>query len=48
MLISRHRELIGDPDRVKQILIDSATDLGREKYFQGHGLVDVLRAMQSV
>jgi subtilisin family serine protease len=48
MLISRHRELIGDPDRVKQILIDSATDLGREKYFQGHGLVDVLRAMQSI
>ena len=48
MLISRHRELIGDPERVKQILLDSATDLGREKYFQGHGLVDVLRAMQSI
>jgi serine protease AprX len=48
MLISRHRELIGDPDRVKQILLDSATDLGREKYFQGQGLVDVLRAMQSI
>ena len=48
MLISRHRELIGDPARVKQILTDSATDLGREKYFQGHGLVDVLRAMQSI
>jgi serine protease AprX len=48
MLISRHRELIGDPARVKQILIDSATDLGREKYFQGYGLVDVLRAMQSI
>ena len=25
-----------------------ATDLGREKYFQGAGLVDVLRAIQSV
>lgn len=48
MLISRHRELIGNPKRVKQILLDSATDLGREKYFQGHGLVDVLRAMQSI
>ena len=48
MLLSRHRELIGDPDRVKQILLDSATDLGREKYFQGHGLVDVLRALQSI
>ena len=48
MLISRHRELIGDPRRVKQVLLESATDLGREKYFQGHGLVDVLRAMQSI
>jgi serine protease AprX len=48
MLMSRHRELIGDPQRVKQILLDSATDLRRERYFQGHGLVDVLRAMQSI
>jgi len=48
MLISRHRELIGNPRRVKQILLESATDLGRERYFQGHGLVDVLRAMQSI
>lgn len=48
MLLARHRELIGDPGRVKQILLDSATDLRRERYFQGHGLVDVLRAMQSI
>ncbi len=48
MLIARHRELVGNPKRVKQILCDSATDLGRERYFQGHGLLDVLRALQSV
>jgi serine protease AprX len=48
MLIARHRELLGNPRRIKQILCESATDLGREKYFQGHGLVDVLRALQSV
>ncbi|HEX5719900.1 MAG TPA: S8 family peptidase [Thermoanaerobaculia bacterium] len=48
MLIARNRELIGNPARIKQILCDTATDLGREKYFQGHGLVDVLRAMQSL
>jgi len=48
MLLARHRELIGNPARVKQILCDSATDLGRERYFQGHGLLDVLRAMQSL
>jgi subtilisin family serine protease len=48
LLIARHRELIGQPMRVKQILCSTATDLGRERYFQGAGLVDVLRAMQSV
>jgi serine protease AprX len=48
LLMARHRELIGDPARVKRVLCASATDLGREPYFQGHGLVDVLRAIQSV
>ncbi|MDQ3728437.1 MAG: S8 family peptidase [Actinomycetota bacterium] len=46
LLLARHRELIGQPERVKQILCRSATDLGRERYFQGAGLVDVLRALQ--
>ncbi|MEM7092220.1 MAG: S8 family peptidase [Actinomycetota bacterium] len=48
LLMARHTELIGKPDRIKQILCDTATDLGRERYFQGHGLVDALRALQSV
>lgn len=48
MLLSRHRELIGDPARIKEILCSTATDLGRERYFQGHGMLDVLRALQSV
>ena len=48
LLMARHTELIGNPLRVKQILCESATDLGRERYFQGAGLVDVLRALQSV
>jgi serine protease AprX len=48
LLIGRHRELIGQPARVKQILCDTATDLGREPRFQGRGMVDVLRAIQSV
>lgn len=48
MLMARHRELLGRPERVKQILCTAATDLGRERSFQGHGLVDVLRAIQSI
>jgi serine protease AprX len=48
LLMARHRELIGDPARVKRVLCGSATDLGREPYFQGNGLVDVLRAIQSM
>jgi serine protease AprX len=48
LLISRHRELIGQPQQVKKLLCDNATDLGREPRFQGHGMVDVLRALQSV
>ncbi|WP_328875621.1 S8 family serine peptidase [Streptomyces sp. NBC_00287] len=48
MLLARNRELIGRPERVKEILCGTATDLGRERHFQGFGLVDVLRAMQSI
>jgi hypothetical protein len=48
MLMARYPELIGNPRRVKRILCDSATDLGRERSFQGHGMLDVLRAFQSI
>lgn len=47
MLLARHGELIGNPARVKSILCRSATDLGRLREFQGMGLLDVLRALQS-
>ena len=48
MLMARYTELVGQPRRIKQILCASATDLGREKTFQGNGMLDVLRALQSV
>jgi serine protease AprX len=48
LLMARYRELIGDPDRVKRVLCDSATDLGRERDYQGSGMLDILRALQSV
>jgi serine protease AprX len=48
LLMARHRELIGEPRRIKEILCLTATDLGREPHFQGAGMVDILRALQSV
>jgi serine protease AprX len=48
LLMARHNELVGQPARIKQILRDTATDLGRERYFQGAGMLDALRALQSV
>ena len=48
LLMARHKEFKGQPGRVKQILCETATDLKRERSFQGHGMVDVLRAIQSI
>ena len=48
MLMARYSELIGRPRKIKQILCESATDLGRERSFQGHGMLDVLRAFQTI
>jgi len=46
--LSIRREFIQRPEEVKRIFLASATSLGREKYFEGHGLVDLMRAIQSV
>ncbi|HEX8085019.1 MAG TPA: S8 family peptidase [Solirubrobacteraceae bacterium] len=47
LLMARHDELVGDPQGIKALLCRTATDLGRERYFQGAGMLDVLRAMQA-
>jgi hypothetical protein len=46
--LSVRREFIGQAEEVKRIFVQSATDLRRERYFQGAGLVDLMRAIQSV
>jgi serine protease AprX len=46
--LSVRREFQGQPERVKQLFLDNATDLNRERYFQGRGLVDLMRTIQSV
>ncbi len=46
--LSGHEEFRGDPEGVKQIFVKTATDLGRDRAYQGAGMVDLLRAMMSV
>jgi subtilisin family serine protease len=46
--LSIRREFIGKPLDVKRIFCSTATPLGRERYFEGHGLLDLIRAIQSV
>jgi len=46
--LSVRREFLGKPERIKEIFMATATDLRRDRYFQGAGLVDVMRAIQSV
>jgi hypothetical protein len=46
--LSIRREYINRPEEVKRIFMSSATDLGRVPYFQGRGLIDLMRAIQSV
>lgn len=46
--LSIRREFIGYPEKVKEIFCSTATDLKRDRYFQGAGLIDLMRAIQSV
>ncbi len=46
--LSCRAEFIGRPEVVKDIFMKTASDLGRERYLQGRGLIDLLRALQSV
>jgi subtilisin family serine protease len=46
--LSIRQEFIGKPETVKEIFLSTATDLRRDRNFQGQGLVDLMRAIQSV
>lgn len=46
--LSVRPEFIAQPERVKQILVDTAVPLNRERQFEGAGLVDLMRALQSI
>ena len=46
--LSNRREFIGRSQTVKDVFLSTATDLKRSAYFQGKGLVDLMRAIQSI
>jgi hypothetical protein len=46
--LSVRSEFAGHPERVKEIFVSTCTDLRRDRYFQGAGVVDLMRAIQSV
>jgi subtilisin family serine protease len=48
LFLCANGEFIGQPLKVKEILMQSCTDLKRDRYFQGSGLIDVLRTIQAV
>ncbi|MGH9770789.1 MAG: S8 family serine peptidase, partial [Candidatus Acidiferrales bacterium] len=46
--LSVHSEFKGNPWKIKSIFAKSAVDLGRERAFQGSGLLNLLQALMSV
>lgn len=46
--LSIRREYLGQTESVKALFVDNATDLRRDRTFQGAGLVDVMRVIQAV
>ena len=43
--LSARPEFIGYPDRVKRILLESCTDLERDRYHQGAGLPNLVKML---
>ena len=46
--LSVRREFQGRPDQVKRILLDTCTDLGRDRYHQGHGMPNLMQMLLAV
>jgi subtilisin family serine protease len=45
--LSARDEYIGQPDLLKKLFSDTATDLGRHEFYQGTGLIDLMRALSN-
>lgn len=45
--LSTRKEFIGYPDRVKAILLEHCTDLGRDTYIQGKGMPNLVKMLMN-
>jgi subtilisin family serine protease len=45
--LSVRREFIGRPRKVKELFTANATSLGRDRFMEGHGLIDVMRVLSN-
>jgi subtilisin family serine protease len=46
--LSVRREFIGRPDEVKKLMLDTCTDLGRDRQHQGRGIPNLMKMLLSV
>lgn len=46
--LSVRREFRGRPDEVKRVLLDTCTDLGRDRYHQGRGMPNLMQMLLAV
>jgi len=46
--LSVRPEFIGEPERIKRLFTSNTIDLHRHQYFQGAGLMDLMKVLQSV
>jgi hypothetical protein len=46
--LSARREFRGRPDEVKALLLRTATDIGRDRYHQGHGVPNLMRMLMEL
>lgn len=45
--LSQRRELIGEPDQVKSLLLNNCTSLSRDRYVQGAGIPNLVRMLMA-
>jgi subtilisin family serine protease len=46
--LSVQREFVGQPRKVKELFTANATSLGRDRFMEGHGLVDLMRVLSAI